>query len=65
MQKALHSGKITENDRVENLIKNEKLFIKNEFKLPFLIELSYKLKAYDLIDELILDYEEMVEKIWQ
>ena len=61
----IKNGRIIENGSVKNLIQNETLFLKNDIKLPFLIDLSYKLKAYDLIDDLIFDYDKMVDEIWK
>lgn len=61
----IKNGKIIINDDVKNLMENESLFLKNDIKLPFLVDLSYKLKAYDLIDKLIYDDNEMVNEIWQ
>ena len=61
----IRNGKIIDSGSVKDLIQDEKLFLKNDIKLPFLIDLSYKLKAYDLIDEVIYNYDEMVYKIWK
>lgn len=61
----IKNGKIVVNDNIDNLIQDENLFSKNDIKLPFLVDLSYKLKAYDLIDRLIYDADEMVDEIWQ
>ena len=36
----------------------------NNLKLPFMVELSLKLKYYDLVDKIECDMEKMVGKIW-
>lgn len=61
----IKNKKILVNDSIDKLMENENLFTKNSIKFPFLVDLSYKLKAYDLIDKLIYNIEEMVDKIWQ
>lgn len=61
----MKNGKIIDHKNIDELINEEKKFTKNDIKLPFLVDLSYKLKSYDLIDKLIYDYNEMVDEIWQ
>lgn len=61
----MKNGKIIDYKEVKELIEEENKFTKNDIKLPFLIDLSYKLKSYELIDRLIYDYEEMVDEVWQ
>lgn len=61
----IRNGKIIDSGSVKNLIQDENLFLKNDIKLPFLIDLSHKLKAYDLIDELLYDYDKLVDEIWK
>lgn len=61
----MKNGKIIVNDKIDNLIQNESKFTKTDIKLPFLIDLSYKLKSYGLIDQIINGYEEMVDEVWQ
>lgn len=61
----IKNGKIAINGNIKELLINENLFLKNDVKLPFLIDLSFKLKIYDLIDRLVFDIDEMVDEIWQ
>lgn len=61
----MKNGKIIDYKEVKELIEEENKFTKNDIKLPFLIDLSYKLKSYELIDRLIYDCDEMVDEIWQ
>lgn len=61
----MKNGKIIDYNKVKDLINEEDKFTKNDIKLPFLIDLSYKLKSYELIDNLICDCDEMVDEIWQ
>lgn len=61
----IKNGKIVDSGSVEKLIQNENLFLKNDIKLPFLVDLSYKLKAYNLIDDLIYEHDKMVDEIWK
>lgn len=61
----IKNGKISECDTLTNLLSNEKLFNLFNIKTPFLADLSYKLKAYELLDETILDINKMVNKLWK
>ena len=57
--------KIVEQGELQELFKNERLFVKNDVELPFLSDLSNKIMTYELIDRPIYDIEEMVDEIWQ
>ena len=61
----LSNGKIIVNDLKENIITNEKLFKSLNLKLPFMADLSLKLKYYNLINKLELDMDKMVNKLWK
>ena len=61
----MNNGKVIINDSKDEVLNDEKNFSKNNLKLPFLIDLSYKLISYGLIDHLIDDYDEMVSEIWK
>ena len=50
--------------KINEIFNDEKLFIDNNLKLPFIVELSLKLKYYDILDNISLDRIEMVDKIW-
>ena len=52
------------NKTLKSALKEEKVFMENQVSLPFMVELSNKLKYYGLVDELILDMDMMVNKIW-
>lgn len=47
------------------LIKNEKLFKRLGFKLPFIVELSLLLKDYGLVDKIYEDYSDLVGDLWK
>ena len=47
------------------LLDKESEFNESNLKLPFMIDLSNKLKFYDLIDKVILDEDELVDSIWK
>ena len=48
----------------KEIFKNEKIFLDNNIRIPFMVELSQKLKCYELIDDIILELNEMVDIIW-
>ncbi len=57
--------KIVSYDTKEELFKDEELFKNAHLELPFMIELSNRLKFYDLIDENYLDAEKLVDDLWK
>ena len=61
----LNGGKVIENDTKEHLFLEEHLFTKNELKLPFIIDLSHKLKIYELIDHLEYSSNNRVNELWK
>lgn len=61
----LDKGKIISNDNNIEVFKNDKIFSKLGLNLPFMVDLSIKLKYYSLIDEIIYDMEEMVDVLWK
>ncbi len=61
----IKNGKIIEQGESIELLKNETLFLKNDIEMPFIVDLSNKMKTYELIDRPIYDMNEMVDEIWQ
>lgn len=55
---------IAEGNTIE-LLKNEKLFKRLGFKLPFIIELSILLKDYNLVNSIYLSKESLVGDLWK
>ena len=49
----------------EEVLLEEKVFNKLNLELPFMVNLSIKLKYYGLVDRLIFDMEEMVDEVWK
>ena len=47
-----------------DVLKEEKVFKRLGLKLPFLVELSYYLKDYNLIDKVYLDYQSLEDALW-
>ena len=44
---------------------NEEILNKNNLKLPFIIDLSNKLKYYDLVKKIYTDKNELVDEVWK
>lgn len=61
----IDSGNIILKGAKEEVLKEEKVFNKLGLSLPFMASLSIKLMYYNLIDHLIFDMDEMVDKIWK
>ena len=47
-----------------DIFKNDKVFYEHNLEIPFLIDLSIKLKMYNIIDKEYLSMKEMVDDIW-
>lgn len=61
----INEGKIEQIDETKQVLENEKLFTKLGLELPFLVDLSIKLKYYELLDKTYYNAKEMVNKIWK
>lgn len=61
----LDDGKIVAYDVNDKIFENSKVFSKLGLDLPFMVDLSIKLKYYNLIDRIIYDMEEMVDVLWK
>ena len=48
----------------EDIYKDDKLFYQNGLEIPFITDLSVKLKMYGIIDKNYTDVKEMVNDIW-
>ena len=51
--------------KTSKVLKEVKQLEELKLGLPFMVDLSNKLKYYDLVDENILKIDKMVEKIWE
>ena len=61
----MNNGEVKEKGETKELLRKEKLFKNNGLELPFVVDLSYKLKYYGLVDDIVLDMDELVDKIWK
>ena len=61
----LNGGKAILVGSKEEIFNEEKILDKAGIKMPFMIELSDKLKFYDLIDKTYFDEEKLVDELWQ
>ena len=61
----LDTGKIILNGKKELVFKEEEIFKKTRICLPFMADLSIKLKYYNLLDKMIFDMDEMVDVLWK
>lgn len=48
-----------------DVLKNDNIINKIGLNIPFMIDLSVKLKDYDLIDNIELEYDRMIEALWK
>lgn len=61
----LDKGNVIVNGSLEEVFKDAKIFTKLGVSLPFMVDLSIKLKYYNLIDRIIYDMEEMADLLWK
>ena len=57
--------KLAFNKKTKEVISDNKLFEDNHLRLPFLLDITNKLKYYGLIDKDIKDIESLVDEIWK
>ena len=61
----LYNSKIAMEGNVIDTLKEEKLIKRLGFRLPFMYDLSLQLNYYEVLDDIIIDREKMVDKIWK
>ena len=61
----LNEGTIIASGSSQKMLLEEKLLKRLGFTLPFMIDLSLKLKDYNLIKDIYLDKELLVNKLWK
>ena len=59
-----HEGQFLYKD-LNELVQLEKLFKEIDSELPFMVQLSLKLKYYNLVEKPILNMSRMVNKLWK
>lgn len=57
--------KIVLHKNLKDAFKEEKIFKKADIELPFMAQLSNKLKYYELTNDIILDMNKMVNQLWK
>lgn len=61
----LFDGKIALEGKPLEVMNEDKLLIRLGFKIPFMVDLSQKLMFYEILDDIELDMEKMVNKLWK
>ena len=61
----IDEGKIILYDTLEEILKEDNTLSKNGLIMPIMVDLSLKLQFYGLVDEVIMDIEGLVDKLWQ
>jgi energy-coupling factor transport system ATP-binding protein len=61
----LNKGKKVIEGKTLEVLKEDKILTKLGLELPFMVDLSIKLKFYNLIDDIILDMDDMIKNIWE
>lgn len=60
----LSKYQIIQNYQISEVYLNDKLFYEHNLEIPFIIDLSNKLKLYNLIEKDYSDMKEMVDDLW-
>lgn len=61
----IKDGKVLINEKKEPFFENQKKVEELKLGVPFIIDLCYKLKFYDLIDKNYYSMEELVDELWK
>ncbi len=61
----LHNSKIAHEGEPLAILSQDKLMSSLNFKVPFMIDLSLKLKFYDLLKDIEIDMERMIDTLWK
>lgn len=61
----LHKGKVAMEGATMSVLKQDRLLLKIGIELPFMIDLSIKLKFYEVIDHIYLKEEDLVNQLWK
>ncbi len=61
----MNNGMVKDHGNTKDILRKEKLFKNNGLELPFVVDLSYKLKYYGLVDDIVLDMDELVNLLWK
>lgn len=61
----LDKGKICFDGTIKDIEKSDNIFNELSIRLPFIVDLSIKLKLYDLINQIYVDEKRMVKDIWK
>ena len=62
--KVVYHGRVMLEGSTLSVLKEEKLLKRLGYKIPFVVDLSLQLNAYNLIDSIFLDEEVLVNKLW-
>ena len=60
----LNKGKIVVDGAFPNVFREERVMRKIGLEVPFMIELSQKLKVYNILSDIDLDMDKVVSKLW-
>ena len=60
----IDNKKIIGKYKPSDIYNNDNIFTDHNIELPFLVDLSLKLKMYNLINKEYSDMKEMVDDIW-
>lgn len=61
----LDNFKIKKQGLLNDLLEDDKLFYEKGIEVPFIVDLSNKLKLYGLVDKIHFNMEELVNTIWK
>jgi len=60
----LDEGKIKMDGKVNDILKYDNTLTKIGIEIPVMVDISLKLQFYNLLEDIVLDEKEMVDKLW-
>ena len=61
----INNSDIVLNSKVKDAFNDVKIFTDNKIKLPFVVDLSIKLRYYKVIDKIYFDTKKLVNDLWE
>ena len=60
----LHEGSVVYSGRLDEILEHDNTLTRLGIEIPIMMDMSVKLKFYNLLDKVILDEKEMVDELW-
>ena len=61
----INKNKVELEGNVNQILEHDNILAREGMNIPLMIDLSLKLKFYNLVDDVIMDVSGMVEELWK